>query len=351
LTPLSTRTTPERYRSSTVFSGSVGFHVSSGTSIFGGAVGEYASAFPNADVSKTGSGLFEVKHVRVEQLNIGTVDTFAGSTEVTGGTVRIRPSLPASGSGLPDIVGNVDGTSRVERLTMLGGDSTDSTLNLTNNDLIIDYASTSPLGAVGSGTQGTGVAGWIKRGWNGGSWNGTGITSSTANAGTYALGVGEAGTLGLSTFSGQSVDSTAVLVKFTYYADATLDGQVQIADFSRVSANFNQSPRIWQDGDFDYDSDVDIADFGKLSSHFGLGGSGSSSPQLRGGLPPLAELYIAMLDFPQIYWEARADASIWFRFAEFEAMNLGPIPPVPANLLARGIPEPTGLAPALLATM
>jgi hypothetical protein len=47
-----------------------------------------------------------------------------------------------------------------------------------------------------------------------------------------------------------------------------------------------------------------------------------------------------MLDCPQIYWEARADASIWFRFAEFEAMNLGPIPPVPANLLARGIPEP-----------
>jgi len=72
--------------------------------------------------------------------------------------------------------------------------------------------------------------------------------------------------------------------------------------------------------------------------------------RLAGGVNtlPLGYLYIALVDSPQIYWEARGSPALWARFAEFESMNLGPVPQVPQGL--RGsIPEPSAVALALLA--
>jgi hypothetical protein len=80
---------------------------------------------------------------------------------------------------------------------------------------------------------------------------------------------------------------------------------------------------------------VNIGDFALLAPNY------NGSDVLARGLPPLAELYTALLDYPAVYWEAKLTPSIWWRFEPFESMNLGPVPPVPAYLLARGIPEPS----------
>jgi hypothetical protein len=51
-------------------------------------------------------------------------------------------------------------------------------------------------------------------------------------------------------------------------ADANLDGDVDVGDFSLVATNFNSTGRRWADGDFTLDGTVDIADFAVLAANF-----------------------------------------------------------------------------------
>src|SRR6185295_16360618 len=100
-------------------------------------------------------------------------------------------------------------------------------LDLNDGALIYDYAGPTPVGPVQS-LLGTGNAS--------GAWNGSGIRSTTAaNDASHktALGYAEATDLFSNfpaTFANQPInDNTAVLVKYTFYGDANLDGQVNVA--------------------------------------------------------------------------------------------------------------------------
>ena len=177
-------------------------------------------------------------------------------------------------------------------------------------------------------------------------WSGNGITSSVAaaNSGSFAIGYAESDSFfnisgdGTATFSDQVVSAQAVLLKFTYHGDFNLDGQTNLGDYSILASRFNTA-QLWTGGDSNYDGFNDLGDFGLLAANYnaGVGAQWRPGPH---ALPPLAELYIAMLDTPAIYWEAKSSPSIWRLFEPFESMNLGAPPPVPAYLLARGIPEP-----------
>src|SRR5207244_5622016 len=82
-------------------------------------------------------------------------------------------------------------------------------------------------------------------------------------------GVVTASDIGVTTFSGQTVSSTDVLVKYTYSGDANLSGTVDFDDFNKFLAGFNhtQSPR-WFTGDFNYTGTVDFDDFNKFLAGF-----------------------------------------------------------------------------------
>jgi hypothetical protein len=145
--------------------------------------------------------------------------------------------------------------------------SPDATLNITNNPVIIDYTGPSPLAAIQSR---------IAQGYNGGDWLGGGISSSTAGAAS-GKGIGYAEATDLftafpATFAGQSIDASTVVLKYTYYGDANLDGAVNLADFNRLAGSFGGAPRRWSQGDFTYDLDVNLLDFNRLAGNFGLGG-------------------------------------------------------------------------------
>jgi hypothetical protein len=94
-------------------------------------------------------------------------------------------------------------------------------------------------------------------------------------------------------FSGQSVDATALLIKFTYYGDANLDGQVDLGDLNRLALGW-QSSGSWLNGDFDYSGFIDIRDLALLARNWQAGvGSplGSATADLGEalaslGLPP-----------------------------------------------------------------
>jgi hypothetical protein len=169
---------------------------------------------------------------------------------------------------LPD--GTSAATSRVNALEIEGAaDAWTGKFDLADNALVIDYASgdPSPLATVQN---------QIKQGFAGGAWTGNGLTSLSAaavaagsDAHKNALGFAEASAIGVTTFRGQSVDSTAVLVRYTYSGDANLDGVVDTLDFNALAANFGGAGKVWAQADFNFDAVVDTLDFNNLAANFG----------------------------------------------------------------------------------
>jgi hypothetical protein len=146
----------------------------------------------------------------------------------------------------------------VQSLTLAGSSGAwTSLLDLTNNDAIVHDGSLAD------------ITNQLAEGFNGVTpWTGTaGIISSTAandSAGLTALGVAT----GLTTFDGETVGSTDVLIKYTYYGDANLDGQIDGTDYSMIDTGFGGGGTGWQFGDFNYDGLVDGSDYSLIDNAF-----------------------------------------------------------------------------------
>jgi T5SS/PEP-CTERM-associated repeat protein len=141
------------------------------------------------------------------------------------------------------------GTSVVNSLSIDPG----GVLDLTNNSLIIDYDP--PVGSLVSEVRQHLQSGRIASG------------SATPATG---LGYGDNALLNKPTFAGQVVDSSSLLIKFTYFGDADLNGQVDVADLGALASNW-QTSAPWTSGDFDYSGFVDVADLGLLASNWQAG--------------------------------------------------------------------------------
>lgn len=140
-------------------------------------------------------------------------------------------------------------------------------LDLTNNSMILDY----------SGPVGTLVDDMRQH-----LLNGRLITSAAGTPAGTRLGYGDNGVLGKTTFAGQTVDASSLLVKFTYAGDTNLDGQVDITDLGTVATNW-QTSGPWTSGDSDYSGFIDITDLGMLATNWQLGVGGPLGPQQDGG--------------------------------------------------------------------
>src|SRR5205823_13969427 len=161
--------------------------------------------------------------------------------------------------------------SKLVNFSIAGGATPTGTLNLNDNDLVVDYTGTSPLATIAS---------QIAAGYAGGTWAGPGINSGSAaavaadssNVHKTALGYAEAGDVFTSfpaTFSGQSIDNTAVLLLYTAAGDADLSHTVDTIDFNLLTGSFAQSGKRWHDGDCNYSGTVDTIDFNLLATNFG----------------------------------------------------------------------------------
>ena len=148
-------------------------------------------------------------------------------------------------------------------------------LDITDEDLVINYAGpASPLGAF-DGSNYDGLTGLVARGYNFGAWDGNGIVTSMAAAatGVTTVAIAEARDVlfiaGAQTaiWSGQGVDSTAVLIKYSYAGDANLDGRIDGADYGIID-NYVQFPGAsgFSNGDFNFDGVIDGADYGVIDN-------------------------------------------------------------------------------------
>jgi MYXO-CTERM domain-containing protein len=222
-----------------------------------GALGSGPSSIGNnvVTVSGTTSGIELNVSPEYESASIGSLNIVSGSTVkldsvVTGSSTRGVLIIPA--------------------LTI----ATTGKLDIENNDLDLPGASLSQVTAL------------VASGYNlpgGAKWNGYGITSSTAAADTShltAVGVisnttpggaqlyGSGGQTPL--FDGSSPGAGDILVKYTYFGDANLDGKVDGSDYSLIDAGYASHGALtgWYNGDFNYDGVIDGSDYALIDNAF-----------------------------------------------------------------------------------
>jgi hypothetical protein len=141
-------------------------------------------------------------------------------------------------------------------------------LDLTGNDLIVHNGNLINL------------TDQLRRGYNAGGASGPGIISSSAVADTThltALGIMQnddgTGTPVYSTFDTAASVATDVLIKFTYFGDANLDGKVDGSDYSRIDYGYLNNLTGWSNGDFNYDGVIDGSDYTLIDNAFNTQGA------------------------------------------------------------------------------
>jgi hypothetical protein len=167
-----------------------------------------------------------------------------------------------------------DNTVYTRSLDMLGG----TQLDLGDNDLIVDYGGASPLGSW-TGSSYSGLSGLVASGRDGGWWDGLGINSAAARADpNTSLAVAEASAVlqlnqgQTALFSGEAVDSTCVLIKYTYTGDVNLDGRDNIDDYGPIDSNQSLLGGNYGGGDINFDGRVNIDDLSLLDAVIGVQG-------------------------------------------------------------------------------
>ena len=340
----------------------------SGSLTFGGALtgtgpltkaGTGSLAFTSAANTLTGNITINQGSLTLHSLaNGGTVSgagslTKAGTGTATVAHVRTNSLTVSDGTLTISSNGTDTGTSRVQSLTFDTTPPATPVLNLINNDLIVTGTTSAPPS----------IAAIINF------WNTNLLTANAQQGGlpTY-LAITTAADIGATDFSGQAVNPTDVLVKFTYVGDANLDGQVDALDYERVDLHIGNTGVFGTAlGDLNYDSIVDALDYERVDLNIGngvgspllLSGEGASST---GGL--FSRQFFQQFR-PDSYYTARdqwlaanpgwdhipslaeQDPEFWARYLAEVAASTTPPPTNPGAIF---IPEPTTLALAATAT-
>jgi autotransporter-associated beta strand protein len=231
-----------------------------GNSSFGGTIQNGAGGGTLAR-AKSGAGT----------QTLGVANTYTGGTSVSGGTLAAANADAFAGGSLDVTGGKAQLQASLPKavtLTTLTASGTGK-LDITNNSMVLK-STTAPQ-----------VRTLIQGAYNAGHWDGpNGLTSLTAAAGTSTgIGFADNAVLALTSFKGVDVGPTDVLVTYTYYGDADLDGDVDGNDVGRWATNFTGSggstTKTWVEGDWDYDGDVDGNDVGRWAVNFTGSGGGT----------------------------------------------------------------------------
>jgi hypothetical protein len=141
------------------------------------------------------------------------------------------------------------------------------TLDLTDNDMIVN----NPSGDTSMvDTLEEQVGQWVNANSSGGV-----IESSTAAADGMTIGIAPAADLALplTSLDGQTVNSDALVARYTGAGDANLDGLVNSADVQVLLINYGHvagiTPPQWYNGDFNYDGLINSADSQPLLINYG----------------------------------------------------------------------------------
>ena len=273
-----------------------------------GGISAGANATINTPIALESSQTFRVSPVKTLHVN-GSVSELSPGTSLTksdAGTLSVASSIVLTGSlnvsGGAMVLSATGAASSVGNLSVntIAG----AKLDLTNGALVVNYTSSSPLAAIRS---------LLASGRGTGNWTGPGITSSGAatafgSAHPTALGYAEASAVGITTsFFGQPVDSTSVVLRYTYVGDANLDGTVNALDFNALASGFGKTGGTdWHQADFNYDGTTDTQDFAALAQNFGM--TFAAPSQFPGALVPEPAALAAFAIMPVLWFRRRRAA-------------------------------------------
>jgi hypothetical protein len=168
---------------------------------------------------------------------------------------------------------DVDGAATLSqggaKVLVTRGLSVAGQLNLTDNDLVLDYDVSEP-------NPFADIQGRLAAAYDFGAWDGNGIRTSMTDAsnGLTTLGIADPAALyGMGPtdtmeFSGVTIDGTAIVIKYTYAGDANLDGVIAGGDYGIID-NFVQVPGAngYFNGDFNFDGVIDGGDYGIIDNN------------------------------------------------------------------------------------
>jgi hypothetical protein len=243
------------------------------------------------DGSVTGNGSITEPNAGTFTLGGATV-AYTGSTNVGSGAI-FNLAAGSTGSIVARDIGAVTIASAgkitlahsnstagrqvlvVPSLTLAGGSGAwTGSLDLNDNDMIVQGAGATGLAVINNE---------IQQGYHGGNWQGSGGIISSVAAGRMdhltAIGViqnddgSHTGTAIYTRFDGVAVGDGDVLVKYTYYGDANLDGEVDGSDYTLIDNGFDNHLTGWINGDFNYDGIVDGSDYTLSDNAFNTQGA------------------------------------------------------------------------------
>ncbi len=250
-------------------------NVSTGTLTVTGSIAGSVNVSTTAGATLNAAGPVNAGLSKLTVLNSGGAVNIGPNTGTSGLSAVTLASLEI-GSDPTSVVTVNSSTLQANRTVLvLAGLAFDSTtvgqLDLKNNDMIIHgstLAAVEPLLASGFNQSA------------GGYWNGPGIISSTAASdATFRTTLGMIqdinglGSAIYATFDGQAVTKTDILVKYTYYGDANLDGRVDGSDYTLIDHGFQSHLIGWYNGDFNYDGVVDGSDYTLIDNAFNTQGA------------------------------------------------------------------------------
>lgn len=133
----------------------------------------------------------------------------------------------------------------------IGGNTT---INISNNVLLIDYTGQSVLDAMNA-YAGQGVR------------TGVGLISGLSDP-KKGVGIVEASSIGSPTiYLNTSIDNTTVIARYTLKGDTDVNGTVNFNDLVRLAQGYNKAG-TWINGDSDYNGSVDFADLVALAQNY-----------------------------------------------------------------------------------
>ena len=168
------------------------------------------------------------------KVTLSSVNRYTGVTTVdgTGGTLQLNGAAKAQ---YPVISG--------------------SGANIMAGKMIFDYTGESSPAAT--------IKSLLTTSYHAGAWDIGQFKSSTADA-NHGLGWIE------------NTTTSQVLVAYTLYGDASVDGKVDLSDLAALGQSWNGTGKIWAQGDFNYDGKVDLTDLAALGQRWNQGIAGFS---------------------------------------------------------------------------
>ena len=225
----------------------------------------------------------------VNGTNVIYQDT-AGTTNVSSGSLLnatyVRgTALNIAATGSAQIQSNPtfgNGTSKIFSLSIAGSTSAwTGKLDLTNNALVLESTTANQAADLAR------VTNMLSQGFDNGKWDGLGIDSSSAASDSthlHVLGVmlNNAGTSSAiyPSFYGQTADANAILISYTIYGDANLDGHVDASDYSKIDNGYALKLSGWGNGDFNYDGVVNGSDYTLIDNAFNTQGAYGAAPDI-----------------------------------------------------------------------